>query len=167
MTAIRIFASLLVMKTKLAMYLVGAIVVVVIGYRFLVTDRTPKIGDGVSTTNEAVLNLENKLGIEIGDDASKIELKPVSGVTGSAIASVAGKDSGTLLSVLADLPEPVESEKYSVVLSDPDEEIGELSEVKGGWMLEKTINRPSEQIKKVGILRTSGNTKIVIFEGEF
>ncbi|RJR28137.1 hypothetical protein C4564_06275 [Candidatus Microgenomates bacterium] len=155
------------MKTRFVMYLVGAIVIVIIGYRFLVTDRTPKIGDGASTTNEAVLDLENKLGIEIEDDASKIELKPVSGVTGSAIASAVEKESGVLLSVLADLPEPFEAEKYSVVLSDPDEEIGEMAAVKGGWILEKIINRPSEQIKKVGILITSGNTKMVIFEGEF
>lgn len=147
------------------------IVILVFGSRYLSRDNTPNIGDALTSpspsSNEK--ELADRLGKEISDSAIKTDLRSTGEVLGTAIATKEEVSSGTKISVMADLPELLDENKYKVVIGDGEqlEVLGDLAVHKGGWLLETSTSTSESEIKKISIVEENSSVMTTIFEGEF
>lgn len=92
-------------------------------------------------------------GIVVSDDASKAELKDVSGGSSRGVASVEKDDKYYVHYVVADLPE-IEDGFYEGWLVDSKGDVlytGKLENQKGGWVLEFRTDKDLLDYKKIVI----------------
>jgi len=131
--------------------IVAVVAVIVLYNRYNSQQNKPEPVDDTSPTPSIEQDLEQVLGRSIADDADKIEL--VDGEN-KAIVTKESQDDGTMISVLADLPEG----DYTAYLSDGEtaEPIGKLSEVKGGYILDTTVSLDLSSYSTVQITSANG-----------
>lgn len=131
--------------------IIAVVAVVVLYNRYNSQQNKPDPVVETSPTPSIEQDLEQVLGRSIADDADKVEL--VEGEN-KAIVTKEVEEDATKISVLADLPEG----EYTAYLSNGEtaEPIGQLSEVKGGYILDTTISLDITEYSTVQITSANG-----------
>jgi hypothetical protein len=112
-----------------------------------VPESTPSIEDNIK---------EKVKWLSIPEDADVIELKNVSGEEGMGIA--------TKSEIIADLPNLAKGEKYQVFIEDGSKTVllGNLENLKGGWILEYDLSK-YQDYKKIVVVKNGRH----VLEGSY
>lgn len=164
-------------KTKVLLPLL--VVSLVAGYFLFRKPQVPQVGQ--NETNESVFvsaEMEKAFNVVIPDNAETAKLVAVTGGSGSAVATRLFENNSFTHVVLADLPDPEINTFYQGWLArgiagEPNFEIvstGEMSMVKGGYLLEFTSSTNYSDYSKVIITKeTTRDTlpEVYVLEGNF
>jgi hypothetical protein len=166
------------MKDKQQWLSIAAVVILVgaLGYFLFRKNRqveAPVVENADKTASDSAALLD-RMKITLPDNANKANLKDVAGGAGVGLASKQDTGSNTKVSVIAGLPAPQKGKSYQAYIGDENGKkilIGQLTEAKGGWLLEKQMKKADvENLKQVTVVEKSSDPKSqdkVILQGDF
>lgn len=132
--------------------------------------------DQEDQARERAEQLLQQLDVEVPDDATRVNLRDVSGEGGAGIATRREDSDRLLQSILVALPEPGAGEFYEAYLVADNDEVeslylGKLRSVKGGWTLDyRLTSQQADQYRQIQITRETNDdreSEEVVLEAEF
>lgn len=168
------------MEDKQQWLSIAAVVLVVIGlgvflYRQsrveteVVTEETQE--QRVSKRADEVLE---RFKAQVPEDATRIDLKDVSGGEGAGVVTRRVEAAGEQVSIMVGLPDLETGEAYVAYLASDAQEpellkLGQLRQAKGGFLLDTVVKQSLDTYSKVRIIKEftgSDNSEQVVLEGD-
>lgn len=170
------------MEEKQNWLAMGAVVLVVAGLGIFLYRQSRQAQPEIQlpsedqTAQQRADELLESLDITIPDDATRVNLRDVTGGSAAGIATRTETGEETSQSVLVALPEPIEGEFYEAYLVNPQDEsadpvyLGKLRSIKGGWTLDYNLSEDQSMFNTIRITKEKMDDKQpeeTILEGEF
>lgn len=144
----------------------GLIILAIVG-ALVYFARRPSVSPSTSPTPSVSEQIQQKFNVQVPENSDNIELKDVSGGTGSALASRTYENGKYTLMVLADLPDPSAGSFYEVWLEKGNQgesdysivRAGSMTIAKGGYILDFSTNQDYTSYTKIVVSQEKSITQ--------